>query len=216
MSLFQKFPIIERKEVSMNNNFMNHFDPTTPINPANMPDVNKSNLEKYLEGLSDKEREVLFCYANGYNTVPVSIEQLYSDTYYLGNEYFFNEGKSLFDFWKGELKKVFPDRISTDKYFLILTGAIGVGKSTVGRLILAMTYHRLLCMKNPSLTLGLAPKPFSGLVMHRSEEIASNEFKKWFNETLMTFSPYFRNTKPNTFKFKLMTSGPRGHGALGR
>ena len=200
----------------MSNSFIGHGDdPTLPINPANMPDVNKANLEKYLAGLSEKDREVLFCYVNGYNTVPVSIEQLYSDTYYLGNEHFFNEGRSLYDFWKGELKKIYPDRVSSSAFYLVLTGAIGIGKSTVSRLMLAMTYHRLLCMKNPSLTLGLAPKPFSAVIMHRSEQTASMEFKKWFTEDIMTYSPYFRNNKPTAFKFKLITSGPRGAAGLG-
>ena len=188
-------------------------DPTLPI-LGGLDGVPKTELEEYYNSLPKEKQEVLFCYMNGYRSVPVSIERLYSDTYYLGGEHFFNEGKVIFDFWKSELGKIFPDRITTKSPYLVLTGAIGIGKSTMSRLILALTYHRLLCMKNPSITLGLAPKPFSAVILHRSEETANLEFKKWFNDDVMTYSPYFRNTKPS-FKFKLITSGPRGSAGLG-
>lgn len=70
-------------------------------------------------------------------------------------------------------------------------------------------------MKNPSKTLGLSPKPLSAVIFHRQEETAKVEFKNWFNYDVLNNSPFFRNTKNDALKFKIITSGPRGGGGLG-
>ena len=194
----------------MNNfNYLDHEDPTKNIEK----DLEQVSLEQQYTSLTDKEKLLVFCKINGYNRIPPSIQRLYSDDYYLGGEKFFDGGSNLFQFWKDSLPIIFPNEVLTAKPFLVLSGAIGIGKSTVSRLCLAETYARMLCMKNPSRTLNLSPKPFSAVIFHRSEETAINEFRNWFKEVL-EFSPFFKNVKPN-FKFKIITSGPRGGGGLG-
>ena len=194
------------------NSFINQQDPSKDITE----DLNNISLEKQYSQLTDKEKVLVFCKINGYNRVPPSIERLYSDEYYLGGDKFFDHGNNLFTFWKGALNKIFPNEVLTAKPFLVLSGAIGIGKSTVSRLCLAETYARLLCMKNPSKTLHLSPKPFSAVIFHRSEETAIIEFKKWFDRDVLEFSPFFKNIKPNNFKFNVITSGPFSSGGLGQ
>lgn len=191
--------------------FINHSDPTADITE----ELKSVSLEKQYTQLTDREKLLIFCKLNGYSMIPPSIERLYSDTYYLGGEDFFDGGKTLFDYWKTALPKIFPSEVLTAKPYLILSGAIGIGKSTVSRLCLAMAYARLLCMRNPSVTLGLTPKPLSAVIMHRSEETADIEFRRWFKYDVLQKSPFFRDTHNDNLKFKIITSGPRGSAGLG-
>jgi hypothetical protein len=194
---------------------MNNYN-FTQINddPTKDLDLSGVSLENQYSSLTEHEKILVFCKLNGYSKVPPSIERLYSDPYMLGGEKYFNGGSSLFDYWKGALHKIFPNEVLTAKPFLILGGAVGIGKSTISRLCLANTYSRLLCMKNPSKTLGLTPKPLSAVIFHKSEETANTEFRKWFYQALKE-SPYFRNTVNPNLKFNVLTSGPRGVGGLG-
>ena len=184
-------------------------DPTLGI------DLNSISLEQQYSSLTDHEKLLVFCKLNGYSMIPPSIERMYTDPYFLGGEKFFNGGSNLFDFWKGSLKTIFPNEVLTQKPFLILSGAIGIGKSTVSRLCLAMTYARLLCMKNPSKTLGLTPKPFSAIIYHRNEETAEKEFKHWFLRDVMNDSPFFRSTYNPNLKFNVLCNGPRSNAGIG-
>lgn len=199
-----------------NFNFINHGDdPTLP------PDKSKAiqDLMAKWDTLDSPTQIRILATLDQRNFVPPSIERMYSDTYYLGGTEFFNGGTVLFDFWKDSLqnKIYYPGEsnpLDTRAIYLVLSGAIGIGKSTISRLCLAMTYARLLSMKNPSRCLGLAPKPLSAIIFHKSEEVARLEFKNWFKNVL-EFSPFFKTTKNDALKFKLITSGPRGAGALG-
>lgn len=183
--------------------------------PTKELDLGSISLEKQYTTLTDREKLLVFCKVNGYSRIPPTIERMYTDPYYLGGPKFFDGGSNLFQFWKDSLPKIFPNEVFTSKPFLVLSGAIGIGKSTVSRLCLAMTYARLLCMKNPSKTLGLTPKPLSAVIFHRSEDTAEAEFKKWFLKDVMLESPFFRNTLNPNLKFNIITAGPRGAGGLG-
>lgn len=178
------------------------------------PDLDLVSLEQQYARLTEEEKLLVFCRLNGYDRVPPSIERIYQDTYYLGSPDFFDGGSNLYDYWKQALPKIFPSPVLTAKPFLILSGAIGIGKSTVSRLCMAMTYARLLCMKNPSRTLHLTPKPFSFVVSHKDESVARKEFKYWFYEDVLKRSPFFKNTRPR-FKLQFLTSGPMGGAGSG-
>jgi hypothetical protein len=192
----------------MINSFIDHTDPTSLI------DFSGVSIEEQYAKLTDEEKLLIFCKINGYNKIPPSIEQLYSDEYFLGGTEFFDKGNNLFDYWKKSLPIIYPSSVLTAKPFLVLSGAIGTGKSTVSRLCLAMTYARLLCMNNPSRTLKLTPKPFSAVIYHRDEEVARKEFKYWFTQEVLEKSPFFKNTK-KSFKFQVLTSGPLSQAGLG-
>lgn len=191
-----------------NNPFINQIDPTSLLDLSNV------EISNQYSKLTEREKLLVFCKINGYNRIPPTIEQLYSDEYYLGGPSFFDKGTNLYKFWKDNLPIIFPSPVLTAKNFLCLSGAIGIGKSTISRLCLAMTYARMLCMNSPSRTLHLTPKPFSAVIYHRDEEVARKEFKNWFTQEVLVKSPFFKNVKPN-FKFNVLTSGPLSQAGLG-
>jgi len=189
----------------MSDRFINQFDPTKDLSR----ELQNITLERQYNSLTEEEKLLVFLKINGYNRKPPSIEQLYTDPYYLGGIDFFDGGSNIYQFWKDSLKSIFPSPVTTKYPFLILSGAIGIGKSTISRLCMANTYARMLCMNNPSKTLHLAPKPFSFVVSHRDEEVGRSEFLGWFKNEALVKSPFFKNIKPR-FKLQLLSSGPLG------
>ena len=97
------------------------FDPE-----ASIREIENVNLEKQYTKLTEKEKELIALKSIGYLRRPPDIEQFYSDTFYLGSEYFFNGGSSIFDYWKKTLNKIYPSCMLTAKPYQILSGAIGL------------------------------------------------------------------------------------------
>lgn len=188
--------------------FINQNDPTQVL------DLSGVDIRSQYSKLSERDKLMVFCKVNGYNRLPPTIETLYSDSYYLGGPEFFDGGSNIYEYWKDKLKMIYPSAVTTSKTMIVLKSAIGTGKSTMSRLMLANTFARMLCMTNPSRTLHLTPKPFSFVAVHRSEEVAIKEFKYWLMHEVLEKSPFFKNTKPN-FKFQFLTSGPMGQAGLG-
>lgn len=93
-----------------------------------------------------------------YAETPADISTFLHDKKYLGNALYDQEGRfTLFPYWEEKLKEVFPDRFTTAYNTIVLTGAIGLGKSTVAVICLLYMLHRLLCLKDPYLYYGLQP-----------------------------------------------------------
>lgn len=135
--------------------------------------MKNTNLDN-LKGLSDQEREIVLKILNqldsGDNTlldkikyedfdeIPVDITTFIHDRQYLGNALYNKEGKfTIFPYWENKLKDIFPDNLSTKYNTVILTGAIGLGKSTIAVICLLYLLYRLLCLKDPYLYYGLQP-----------------------------------------------------------
>lgn len=134
-----------------------------------------NDLEE-LKGLSDKEKElalrILEEYSKqgssnqlnkllyeDYEEVPVSVEEFLHNSNYLGNGLIDEEGRfTIFPYWENLLKEIYPDPIQPAKYnTLALTGAIGLGKSTVAVIIGCYELYRMMCLKNPYTHYGLMP-----------------------------------------------------------
>lgn len=131
------------------------------------------NFEE-LEGLNPQERELalklLSDISDGntsnyhnllyedYDEIPVTIEEFIHNRKYLGNGLINSEGKfTIFPYWEEKLKEIFPTNIDTAYNTIILTGAIGLGKSTIAVICLLYLLYRLLCLKDPYLHYGLQP-----------------------------------------------------------
>lgn len=128
-----------------------------------------------LEGLSEEEKKIVLRaleeYSNqgksetydkllykDYDEIPVDVETFLTDPRYLGKGLINEEGKfTVFPFWVETMKKIFPTNTTTAYNTLILTGAIGIGKSFFADLCLLYQLHRLLCLKDPYLHYGLQP-----------------------------------------------------------
>ena len=84
-----------------------------------------------------------------YEEIPVGIDTFIDDPMYLGGSL----GHSIYPFWRKQLKKIFePGANYTET---ILTGGIGLGKSTIADIGLAYILYKLLCLKNPQEYYGL-------------------------------------------------------------
>ena len=121
---------------------------------------------------------------------PVSPETFLLDNYYMGK--FCRDGK-LYDKWLEVLCEVLnPDK---NIYELIITGAIGTGKSTMAALALAYRLYRLSCLKNPAVFYGLMEE---SAIVFGTYNIY--KYKAGDNYgTLKTFieaCPYFRDCFP--------------------
>lgn len=133
------------------------------------------NIEKKLEGLNEEERkvalEILKQYEEDgksdlfdsliyqdYEEVPVDIKTFLHDKRYLGNALYDQDGRfTLFPYWENCLQDIFPTNTTTKYNTIILTGAIGLGKSTIAVICLLYMLYRLLCLKDPYLFYGLQP-----------------------------------------------------------
>ena len=91
-----------------------------------------------------------------YEEIPVSIEEFLTNPIYLGKGLINQEGKfTVFPYWMETLKKIFPTNIDTTYNTLILSGAIGLGKSFVAVIAMLYMLYRMLCLKDPYLHYGL-------------------------------------------------------------
>ena len=138
-----------------------------------MPDISGID-ESLLSGLSEQERKILFDtlsnlskgdsgllnklkYAD-FDEIPVDVETFLHDKRYLGNGLIDAENRfTVFPYWEEMLKKLFPDNLETKYNTLILTGAIGLGKSMCAVLCMLYLLYRMLCLKDPYLYYGLQP-----------------------------------------------------------
>jgi len=131
------------------------------------------NVQDELDRLSPKEKEealkILQEYATtgksatmdkllyeDYVEVPVDIHTFLHEEQYLGAALYDKEGRfTLYPFWEETLKQVFPTNIDTDYHTAVLTGGIGIGKSTI--MVIGMIYalYRMLCLKDPQIHYGL-------------------------------------------------------------
>ena len=107
------------------------------------------------EGKSDKYTELLNA---DYSEYPVDINTFMHDRKYLGNALYNAEGKfTVFPYWEKKLNEIFPTPTTTAYNTVVLTGAIGLGKSTIAVICLLYMLYRLLCLKDPYIYYGLQP-----------------------------------------------------------
>lgn len=133
-----------------------------------------NQLENEFNNLSEEEKavalQILKEMSNGNNTsynkllyddfdeIPVDIETFLHDRKYLGNALYDAEGRfTLFPYWENKLKEIFPTNTTVAYNTIILTGAIGLGKTLVAVVCLLYMLYRLLCLKDPYLYYGLQP-----------------------------------------------------------
>ena len=113
-------------------------------------------LQEYsLNGNSTKLNTIL---STDWDEIPVDITTFLHERKYLGNALYDQEGKfTVFPYWEEKLKDIFPTNTTTKYNTIILTGAIGLGKSTIAVICLLYLLYRLLCLKDPYLYYGMQP-----------------------------------------------------------
>ena len=83
-----------------------------------------SILKEYSQkGNSNKLNSLIL---EDYNEVPVDIETFVDDNNYLGNAWHDAQGNSkLYPYWRKELRKIFPDNLTTSVNNAIFSGSRG-------------------------------------------------------------------------------------------
>ena len=80
-----------------------------------------------------------------YEEIPVSIDKFIEDPYYLGAST--RNGESIYPYWRKKYREIFDPALNYEE--IVLTGAIGVGKTKTSVVCLAYLLYRLMCLRNP-------------------------------------------------------------------
>lgn len=93
-------------------------------------------------------------WAQDYEEIPVSIDEFLTNDRYLGKSVKDDNGElTLYPFWQKATKEIFEPG---NQYIEVaLSGAIGIGKTTVAVVSLCYILYQLLCLKNPANYYGL-------------------------------------------------------------
>ena len=147
-------------------------------------------LKEYsTQGKSESYNELLY---EDYAEIPVDIETFVDDYNYLGNAWHDKDGNTkLYPYWRKELRKIFPDNLTTTVNNAIFSGSRGRGKSEISCLCMAYMLHRVLCLKDPVSHFHLKPTEkivfaFMNIKLSLAEEIGNSKFQN----TLLS-SPWF-------------------------
>ena len=129
-------------------------------------EMTNEQIDRMLETLTEEEREQVVSILGDFiqtgssakfqalidkdfDEIPVDIETFIKDPMYLGGSYVNEQGKCIvYPFWIEKFKELFRDG-KTNFNEVILTGAIGLGKTTIAVIGTAYTIYKLMCLKNP-------------------------------------------------------------------
>lgn len=137
-------------------------------------------LEQYSESGSSELLDELL--GEDYEEFPVSMEQFLSDPDYLGDY-----ASRLYSLWK----KVLIDIFDHDKGYLevALSGAIGIGKTEVGCIIVIYLLYQLLCLKSPYVYYNVSNIVIA--FVNLNLDLAESVGYKRFHDIILTI-PWFR------------------------
>lgn len=146
-------------------------------------------FKQILFELNEDEKSVTLNYLYGidYEEVPVDIDTFVENEDYLGGV--FNKGKGIYPYWRDVLRKIFaPDSPYTE---IILSGGIGLGKSTIANIGLAYILHHLLCLRRPQRYYGLPDSSWIGIALiNLTLEVAYAVGYRQLND-MLKLSPWF-------------------------
>ncbi|MEM5877411.1 MAG: hypothetical protein QXF12_00880 [Candidatus Aenigmatarchaeota archaeon] len=132
-----------------------------------------------------------------------------------------NIKNSIYPFWLEHLKKVFPDNIHVNNSYLLLTGAIGTGKSTFSKISALYTLCKLLMLKDLTPFYLTITKPIQFLFFHVKMEKARAEFVEYVME-ISEMSSFFINLKRKRksknlppMPYQFVADGVRSNSSIG-
>lgn len=158
-------------------------------------DFTSSLLEKY----SEKEVYKLLYKDLGYQEEVPTIDEFIESDEYLGLVTV--QGTNIYSYWREVLRDIYPTPFSTRYHTIFLRGAIGIGKSVVGRIGAAYNLMKMLKLSNPRKKFKLLPTQTIEMFAFAADltlidAVFMNEFTSW-----ITQSPFFKqylNTTGNT------------------
>lgn len=167
----------------------------------NIEEMKKIPTHYYIDG-KEVDIETLHTLAkiSGYEEKVPSIEQFIYDPYYLGKSL----GDGLYPIWVKAAKTLFPTPYHSPVGEVVLSGAIGLGKSTFALLVTMYDICRMLSLKNPQQHYKLVESTIIKYALmnatkHLAQGVLWSQFEDWVNA-----SPYFKS------KVFITSSGRRG------
>ena len=116
-------------------------DSLTPVEREALISIMREVSE---DGTSSTVSEIL---SEDYEEFPVDIDTFLDDPQYIGGQL------DIYPFWSDKLREIFSK--GDDLQEIILTGAIGVGKTTIAVVGMSYILYRLMCLKNPAKYYGI-------------------------------------------------------------
>ena len=89
---------------------------------------------------------------------------------------------SIYPAWMKHLRELFPDPIHTAHNYILLTGAIGTGKSTVSKIAALYTAYKILCLKDFKAFNLFITKPIQFVFFHVKIEKSRIEFLEYVKD----------------------------------
>lgn len=176
-------------------------------------DPTKGSLEDQYNQLSEEDKLLV------YHKLILKADRRITDIdTFICDDYFLGQitqgGQGIYDYWKDILRNMYPSPVINKHPYVSSGGAVGIGKSTLSRVMALYTEHKLDCLINPWHTFGLVPgKPITMMFSHMSIEVVEREFLSWFKEN-KSKSPYFRNMY-HDHSIAYIASGLRDQNSLG-
>jgi hypothetical protein len=89
---------------------------------------------------------------------------------------------SIYPAWMEHLRKLYPSPIHTAHNYVLLTGAIGTGKSTVSKIAALYTAYKILCLKDLKAFNLFITKPIQFVFFHVKIEKSRIEFLEYVKD----------------------------------
>lgn len=160
---------------------------------------NKIDLDKQLESMSQSERLEMLAFLEGYSKVPVTLNEFIDNPYYAGNTL----GKSaegderVYPYWRNWLNKIYPNQFYSPYQEILITGAIGIGKTTAAVIGISYDLYRLTLIKDPHGKWKLLPTTHIVIaLMTASMTLAGTVLGSQLTD-LIAASPYFQSIYKN-------------------
>lgn len=162
-------------------------------------------LEDYVDNKGDLYRNL---WKADYDEAPPTIQEFLDDEEYLGKM-----GVSIYDVWRRDLEYIFtPGR---NIWEWLITGAIGVGKTTVSIIAILFQISQLCCMRNPQKYFGLIENfpiifGFFNIYKYLATDVGYSYF-----ESAMKLSPFFKRIALKNRNDKIVGFPKNIHMAVG-
>lgn len=130
----------------------------------------------------------ILSHMSGYESTPPTIEEYLDSDEYLGGIL----GKHIYPFWRSALYEIYPNPLYSPYLEIIVTGAIGQGKSVFSLAGVSYDLCKLLHVKSPHTKYGIlkSDKIVLALInatLNLAGGVLYDQLAMWFNE-----SPFFR------------------------
>lgn len=142
-----------------------------------------------LDNVSTKDLYRAAAMAEGYESVPVDIVTFINDPRYMGAIY----GGTIYPYWIERLKQVYPNPLYSPYQEVLITGAIGIGKSSISILGILYDLYRVTLLKDPHKKFKLIPTtPIVITLITATMDLASAVIADQLIDAIGE-SPYFRS-----------------------